>query len=264
MTLFQSLFLGIVQGLGEFLPISSSAHLILLPRFMRWPDQGLAFDVALHLGTLAGVIIYFWKDLAVFIRSFLNPSDPGLARERRLAGQILLATLPGALAGLALEQKVESVFRSPHLIGWTLIGLGVLLALADYTNRGTKSLTEITWGAAAALGVAQAFALVPGVSRSGITITAALFLGIGRYSAARFSFLMSIPIIAGAGVLKFKEILGSPDKLALFVGFTGAALSGFLAIWFLLRYVQTRRYTPFVIYRWLLGALVLLNLRHFQ
>jgi undecaprenyl-diphosphatase len=260
----QSLVLGIVQGLGEFLPISSSAHLILVPSYMHWPDPGLAFDVALHLGTLAAVVLYFWKDLAGFGTAFLHYSNEDYEPQRRLVGHILIATVPGAVAGLLLEHKAETVFRSPALIGCTLIGLGVLLFIADLRTSGFKKLANIDWKIALIIGAAQAFALIPGVSRSGVTITVALFLGMERPSAARFSFLMSIPIIAGAGVLKFKQILMSPDKLALLTGFTGAAVFGFFAIWLLLRYVQNHRYTPFVLYRWALGAFVLLNLAKFQ
>jgi undecaprenyl-diphosphatase len=260
----QTLILGIVQGLGEFLPISSSAHLILVPRYMHWEDPGLAFDVALHLGTLLAVLLYFGKDLVRYVQALLRPSDPTLAADRKLVWLIAAATVPGAIAGLLLEHKAETLFRSPFLIACTLIGMGAVLGLADYLDRGDRTLLQITWPMAVALGLAQALALVPGVSRSGATITLALFMGIQRQEAARFSFLMSIPIIAGAGVLKFKEILLSPDKLALATGFTGAAISGFIAIWFLMRYVQRHRYTPFVLYRWALGAFVLLNLARFN
>ncbi len=259
----QSLVLGITQGLGEFLPISSSAHLILLPRFMKWPDQGLPFDVALHLGTLLAVTVYFWKDLTNLALAWIQPKDPARSGDRLLGLQVLVATVPGAVAGLLLEHKIETLFRSPHLIGWTLIILGVLLATADGLTRGHKSLGDLSWGMAMAIGAAQALALIPGVSRSGITITTALFLGMERRSAARFSFLMSVPIIAGAGVLKFKEILLSPDHIALLCGFLGAAVSGFFAIWALLKYVQKNRYIPFAVYRWALGAFVLLNLDKF-
>jgi undecaprenyl-diphosphatase len=263
MNYLQTLVLGLVQGLGEFLPISSSAHLVLVPRYMHWPDPGLAFDVALHLGTLLAVVLYFWKDLVVFLQSLLQPNNPALAQERKTVAYLLIATVPGALAGLILEHKAETVFRSPALIAGALIALGAVLLLADRTSRGDKTLFQMTWPMALILGVAQGLALIPGVSRSGITITVALFLGLHRQEAARFSFLMSIPIIAGAGVLKFKEILLSPDPAALGVGFAAAAVSGFFAIWFLLRYVQNHRYTPFVAYRWILGAFVLLNLSHF-
>jgi undecaprenyl-diphosphatase len=261
---FQAFILGIVQGLTEFLPISSSAHLTLLPRVFRWTDPGLAFDVAMHLGTLAAVVLYFWKDILQLAKSLLNPSDPKLASDRRLVGYILLATIPGAIAGFLLEDIAETAFRSPLLIAFALMGLGALLAIADYTNRGTKSLFDLNWRMALLLGCAQALALIPGVSRSGVTITAALFIGLARPNAARFSFLMSLPIITGAGLLKFKEILIIPERTALLVGFAAAALSGFFAIWILLRYVQNHRYTPFVLYRWALGLLILLNLNKLQ
>ncbi len=240
----QSLFLGMVQGLTEFLPISSSAHLILVPRFLDWPDSGLAFDVSLHLGTLAGVLAYFWKDL--------------LHLKRPLLIKLALATLPAALLGLLLESTIESSFRSPHLIAFTLIGAGLLLAAADSKGSGSREISQITLGQALLIGLAQSAALVPGVSRSGATITAALFMGFVRRDAARFSFLMSIPIIAGAGGLKINEILASPDHVSMVAGFAGAALSGFLAIWGLMRYVQSKRFTPFVIYRCLLGLFILL------
>jgi undecaprenyl-diphosphatase len=263
-TLLQTVVLGLVQGLGEFLPISSSAHLVLVPSYMHWPDPGLAFDVALHLGTLLAVVLYFWRDLSQYARSLIRRNDPSLAADRRLVGQLLLATIPGAVIGFLLEHKAETVFRSPQLIAIALIVLGVFLLVADYLSPGRRSIHEMTNGLALAIGLAQGLALIPGVSRSGVTITVALFLGFRRPDAARFSFLMSIPIIAGAGVLKFKEILLSPDKLALAAGFGAAAVSGFIAIWFLMRYVQRHRYTPFVIYRWVLGALVLMNLGKFQ
>jgi undecaprenyl-diphosphatase len=255
--------LGAVQGLGEFLPISSSAHLILVPRYFGWEDGGLAFDVALHLGTLLAVTVYFWKDLWQLVLSVLNPVDPGRAADRRLVGLLILATVPGAIIGLALEHRVETVFRSPHLVAWTLIGMGIGLFVVDYLFNGQKTMKEMTWPLALVLGIAQGVAVVPGISRSGITITMALMLGFHRRDAAKFSFLLSIPIIAGAGVLKFKDILHSPDKVGLILGFSGAALFGFLAIGFLLRYVQTRRYTPFAVYRCLLGAYVLTHLAHF-
>ena len=263
-TSLQALYMGILQGLAEFLPISSSAHLILAPMYFHWPDPGLAFDVALHLGTLLALLVYFWKDIAQFIDALIKPNNPALAPERRLLGLVALATVPGAIAGLLLEHKAETVFRSASLIAWAMIGLGAILALADYLGHGNKPLTDMTWGMALGIGVAQSLALIPGVSRSGITITLGLFLGLNRRDAARFSFLMSIPIIAGAGLLKSKEILLSPDKGALLIGFTGAAVFGLLAISVLMRYVQNHRYTPFVLYRWILGALVLLNLSKFQ
>lgn len=262
--IFQKLVLGVVQGLAEFLPVSSSAHLILVPRLFHWPDFGLAFDVALHMGTLAAVIVYYGKDLWKLASSVLKFSDPSLAGDRRLVGYLILATIPGAAVGLALEQKVETVFRSPFLVAWTLMGLAVTLYMADRFLSGDKQLSDITWRRALVLGFAQSLAIVPGISRSGITITVALALGFSRKEAARFSFLMSVPIIAGAGLLKAPEIFKSPDHLGILVGFLGAAVTGFLAIWVLIRYVQTHRFTPFVIYRFALGIFILLNLPKFH
>jgi undecaprenyl-diphosphatase len=244
----QSVVLGIVQGLTEFLPISSSAHLILIPYFFHWEDPGLAFDVALHLGTLVGVVGYFWQDLWDLI---LAPA------QRRTLGFLIVATVPGAVAGLLFEHKVETVFRSPHLIAWTLILLGVVLALADWYCKGEKKIPNLTWKTALAIGISQGLALVPGVSRSGITITTALAMGFERREAARFSFLLSVPIIAGAGLLKFKAILLSPNKMALGAGFLCSAIAGYFAIWALMKYVQTRSYLPFVVYRWVLGLSIL-------
>ncbi len=262
--LFQKFILGVVQGLAEFLPVSSSAHLILIPRLFHWTDFGLAFDVSLHLGTLAAVIVYYWKDLWKLAVSIIKFSDPSLAGDRRLVGYLILATIPGALVGLALEHKVETVFRSPFLVAWTLMGLAIALYAADRFLSGDKKLSDITWRTALVLGVAQSLAIVPGISRSGITITVALALSFSRKEAARFSFLMSVPIIAGAGLLKAPEIFRSPDQLGILVGFLSAAVTGFLAIWVLIRYVQTHRYTPFVLYRLALGLFILFNLSKFH
>jgi undecaprenyl-diphosphatase len=262
-TAWHKLILGAIQGLGEFLPISSSAHLILVPKYFGWQDFGLAFDVALHLGTLLAVTVYFWKDLTRLAQSVLRPGQPGGEADRRLVGLLLLATVPGAIAGMILEHRVETVFRSPHLVAWTLIGMGLVLMTADYFFSGKKTVAEITVPMALMIGMAQGIAVVPGISRSGITITMALILGLKRRDAAYFSFLLSIPIIAGAGMLKSKEIFYTADKTGLLLGFAGATVFGFFAIGFLLRYVQTRRYTPFAIYRILVGAFVLSRLGDF-
>jgi undecaprenyl-diphosphatase len=254
---FHALVLGIVQGLTEFLPISSSAHLILIPSYLGWEDPGLAFDVALHLGTLAGVLIYFWKDLVHLATNLDQP------KERNTVIYLIVATIPGALAGLLLEHKVETVFRSPALIAGVLIAMGTLLGVADWLAKGNKTISDLNIGSAIGLGLSQGFALIPGVSRSGVTITTALGLGLERREAAKFSFLMSIPIIAGAGVLKSKAIMHSPDKVALGVGFLAATVAGLFAIWLLFKIIETKRYIPFVVYRWALGIFVLLNLSHF-
>ncbi len=260
----QKIILGVVQGLTEFLPVSSSAHLILIPNFFRWTDPGLAFDVALHLGTLAAAVVYLWEDLRNLALGVLRFSDESLAPQRRLLLNLVLATVPGAVAGLLLEHKAEEAFRSPALIGWTLLGMGLVLGAGDRKGGGTRTAAEISPAMALLIGAAQAFALIPGVSRSGATITTALFLGFRREEAARFSFLMAVPIIAGAGILKMPQILHAADKAGLAAGFIASALAGFVAIWLLMRYVQTRRYTPFVAYRVALGLSVLLGLRYFQ
>jgi undecaprenyl-diphosphatase len=262
--IFQAVVLGVIQGLAEFLPVSSSAHLVLAPRYFGWTDPGLAFDVALHLGTLAAVVAYFWKDLVKLASAVVQPSDPAKAEDRRTALYLIMATIPGAIAGLLLEHKAETVFRSAALIAGALIALGLALAIADWFCKGDRKIKDLTIGSALGMGIAQAFALIPGVSRSGVTITIGRALGMERQEAARFSFLMSFPIIAGAGLLKFKQILHSPDKIALAAGFVSAAISGLFAISLLMRYVQRHRYTPFVLYRWALGAFVLLNLSRFQ
>lgn len=173
------------------------------------------------------------------------------------------AAEPGAIAGFLLEKKADTLFRSPTLIAIDLIILGLLLGLADWFCAGKRTIKDLTVISAIGIGLAQSLALIPGVSRSGITITVALALGLERREAARFSFLMSIPIIAGAGMLKFKQILHSPDHLALAAGFLASAVFGLLSISALMRYVQNKTYTPFVLYRWALGAFVLLNLSKF-
>jgi undecaprenyl-diphosphatase len=210
------------------------------------------------------VLAYFWKDLAAFLKAALHPADSQLSLERKTIWNLIIATIPGAIAGLLLEHKAENAFRSPFLIAVALIAMGVLLLIADLTGKGRKSMADLSWRMAFLIGISQGLALIPGVSRSGATITLALFMGLERSEAARFSFLMSIPIIAGAGMLKLKEILLAPDQTVLIVGLASAAISGFLAIWVLMHYVQRNRYTPFVLYRWALGLFVLLNLAHFQ
>ncbi|MFA5976174.1 MAG: undecaprenyl-diphosphatase UppP [Elusimicrobiota bacterium] len=258
-----SFALGVLQGLTEFLPVSSSAHLALFPRFFGWTDPGLAFDVALHLGTLAGVVAYFRKELWRFVEGLLHFNDSAYEQERRTVLFLLLATVPGALAGFLFEQKVETVFRNPKLIAIVLIVMGVALGFMDRFFAGQKRITDLSVTTAVGVGMAQALALMPGVSRSGITITVALALGFAREEAAHFSFLLSIPIIAGAGIFKSRELWLSPEKGPLVVGFLGAAVAGLAAIAILMRYVQKHRYTPFILYRWALGTFVLLNLSRF-
>ncbi len=260
MTAGQAVVYGIVQGLGEFLPISSSAHLVLLPWLLGWKDPGLAFDVALHLGTLVALVAFFWRDLLRLARAWLASvverkvgDDP----ERRLAWGIALASVPGAAAGLLLEDYAETTLRAPALIAGTLIGMGLLLHAADRFCPKRKRLGELTVPNTFLIGVAQALALVPGVSRSGATISAARALGATRDAAARFSFLLSAPIVVGAGLLKTPGMIAGGLDTALLAGVVTSAVVGYLAIRYLLAYVQTRDYGVFVYYRVALGLAVL-------
>jgi undecaprenyl-diphosphatase len=263
MPVWQAVILGIVQGLGEFLPISSSAHLVLVPWVMGWKDPGLAFDVALHWGTLVAVLFVFWRDWLVLVKA-------GLASlvERRLAGDpkrqlfwaLLVATVPGALLGKLLAHKAEEEFRSPLLIAGTLALMGVLLFLADRFGHKKREMEQMGFGEALAIGLAQACALVPGVSRSGSTISLGLAFGFTRESIARFSFLMSTPIIFGAGLVKLPALVaniqGHPKDgdvqvsvAALLAGMLAAALVGTLVIKWILRFLKTEGYLVFAVYR---------------
>jgi undecaprenyl-diphosphatase len=261
MSLFQAIVLGIVQGLTEFLPVSSSAHLALIPWAFGWQDPGLAFDVSLHFGTLLAVLWFFSDEWIRLIRSALSIVTTRRldTPEKRRVIFLIIATIPGGIAGLLLERYAESYFRSPTLIAVVLIVLGLILWLADKVAPQQRSMDDMTWGQALALGVAQCFALVPGVSRSGSTITAGRALGFNRESAAVFSFLMSMPITAGAALKEVPKALHQHGLSAeLLVGVLASALSGWLAITVLLRYVSRHSYGIFAVYRVLLGIGVLL------
>ncbi|CEP67026.1 Undecaprenyl-diphosphatase UppP [Moorella glycerini] len=253
MNVVQAVILGLVQGLGEFLPISSSAHLVLLPWFFRWPDQGLTFDVALHLGTLIAVVAYFWRDLIELVIC-------GLFQPRSLDGRLfwylIVASIPGAIFGYLLEDQVGTVFRSPLLIALTLTLMGIGLWWADRVGRKTRQMEDITLADSIIVGISQALAIIPGVSRSGITMSAGLLTGMKRETAARFSFLMSVPIIAGAALLQLKDLTPAAINLPFILGVLTAAVVGFLAIKFLLQYLRYGSYLLFTWYRILLALLV--------
>ena len=262
MNILHALVLGLVQGLGEFLPISSSAHLVIVPWLFNWPDPGLGFDVALHWGTLLGVLAYFREDIVRLVRGFwrsLLPStrDFGGDVHQRLAWLLLVASIPGAVIGKLLEEKAATVFRNPLLIALTLSGFGLVLLAADRWGRRTRQIDGITWRDALAIGFSQALAIIPGVSRSGSTIAAGLGLGLARADAARFSFLMSIPIIFGAGLVKIRHFGDGVTHAELAIGVIASAIAGFLAIRFLLRYVAGGDYRIFVWYRLAFAALIL-------
>jgi undecaprenyl-diphosphatase len=259
MTVFQAVVLGLVQGLAEFLPISSSAHLVLVPWVFRWPDPGLAFDVALHVGTLVAVLWYFrdeWVRLTQSAFALLRTRRVDTEEKRRLL-QIVVATIPAAIGGLLLEDYAESTFRSPTLIAITLMVMGVVLWAADRYAPRDRPLGSMTLRDAVLIGLAQVFALVPGVSRSGSTMTAGRALRLDRQAAAMFSFLMSMPITAAAAVLKVPALLRSDDLTMLVVGILASAASGWLAIAVLLRYLSKHSFGVFALYRLALGALIL-------
>ena len=259
MSSFQAFVLGVVQGLGEFLPISSSGHLIVVPWLLGWPVQSLAFDVALHLGTLAAVLYAFLPDWLRLFGSGLRCAlrgRPFAEPEARQLWLIALASVPGAVAGLLLDDWAETTFRSPLLVACSMSALGALLLFAD-RRAGSASAAQVSLAHAVIIGCAQAMALVPGVSRSGATISAALLLGYARPEAARFSFLMATPITAGAALVKVPKLFAAGAPPALWIGMAAAAVFGFLAIRVLLGYVRTKDYRPFAFYRFGVTALVL-------
>jgi len=265
MLFWQIVVLALVQGLTEFLPISSSAHLILVPVLSDWPDQGLAFDVVVHLGTLTAVVWYFKKDviqLSVdWTQSCIKKQTVG---ESRLAWLVVLGTIPVGLAGLLLHDVVDNVLRSPLVIAWATIGFGLLLGFADYVGKKTNSVSEheLSWKNGIIIGFAQALALIPGTSRSGITMTAGLFVGLSRQGAARFSFLLSIPAILMAGGYKTLKLIqegNGIDWFSIGLGYFLSALSAYICIHYFLKMLERIGMTPFVIYR-LVQGLVLLYL----
>lgn len=294
MPLYQAIVLAVVQGLTEFLPISSTAHLWLVPWIMNWKDPGLTFDIALHAGTLVAVLGYFWRYWLEMIKMVLgiNP-DPSaaaagqdnpksaienrksvgpiamLGENRQLFWFLVIATIPGGIAGWRFEHAADQQLRSPFIIGAALIIVGLLMWAGERTGRRDHDLGHVSWLDSLIVGVAQAFAVIPGVSRSGSTMTAGLLRGMNRETAARFSFLLSTPIIAGACFKKALEIhhQGVPADMRLpFVfGIIVSAVVGYAVIAVLIRYLERRTFTVFVVYRLILGVVLLAlgwGLRH--
>jgi undecaprenyl-diphosphatase len=259
--------IGVVQGLTEFLPVSSSAHLIVLPRVLGWNDPFLnsaAFDVMLHLGSLAALLVYFWRDLWRLLGAWLHSiaeRSLGSDADRRLAWFLAISVVPAALLGALLEDFFDTAFRERiALVAVFLLAGAALLWLAERHGRRERGLDALRLRDAVAIGVAQALALFPGTSRSGITIAAGLLLGLEREAAARFAFLMGVPVIAGAGMWKLRELgagtAGGFDPLVLLAGMTAAALSGLLAISILLAYLRRNDTMPFVLYRVVFAAAI--------
>ncbi len=251
-SVFQAIVLGIVQGLTEFLPVSSSAHLILIPWILNWQDPGLAFDVALHLGTLLALLAFYWREWLDMGLSLAS----GNKLPRRLLFLLIIASVPGAIIGVLLEKQAETIFRAPVLIAGTMATLGLLLWAADAIGKKKRRIEDLTVLDAVLIGLSQALAIIPGVSRSGATITTARMLGIERADAANFSFLMATPIIAGAGMLEIHKLFHTGLAAQLGWGFAASAVFGLLAIVGLLRYLRTHTYRPFAIYRIVLAAIV--------
>lgn len=253
--------LALIQGITEFLPISSSGHLVLVPNLFGWPDQGLAFDVAVHLGTLLAVVIYFRQDVWLMSRDWTTSiitRQP--TSNSRLAWWVIFATLPAVAFGLFLNNGIEESLRDPLIIAATTIGFGALLWWSDVKGKQIRDEYSLRFKDIMIIGFAQALALIPGTSRSGITITAALMLGLTREAAAKFSFLLSIPIILGAGLLKTKDLLESTDPVqwnAMLGGFAISFISAYIVISLFLKWINKIGMAPFAWYRFALGALLI-------
>ena len=261
----QVIVYGIVQGLAEFLPISSSAHLEVLPRVLNWPDPGLEFDIALHVGTLLAVLGYFWKDWLQIIGGAFGiktGNNPELQRNPLLLWLLILGTIPGAIFGYLAKEKAENEWRNLMLIGTTMILFGVLMAVAERLGKQKRDLSGIGWLDSLIIGGSQALAAIPGVSRSGITLTAGLFRNLERDAAARFSFLLSTPLIAGAALvplLKFRKTGGIPHDMQMpfALGILVSAVTGAFVIRFFMKYVRRSSLFPFAVYRVLFGIIVI-------
>jgi undecaprenyl-diphosphatase len=271
MDIFQSIILGITQGLGEFLPISSTAHLILAPYFFGWQDPGLSFDVALHVGTLIAVMAFFWRDWVDIFKSAVNGifhtnyklkttclAGRQANYEPKLLWLLIIASVPGAIFGFLFDDYAEYVFRNPLLIAFTLSVVGLILYLVDKYAKHKKDINHISIKDAIWIGLSQAIAIIPGVSRSGATMTTGLALGLSRDQAARFSFLLSTPIIFGAAILKVPHLLQAGITLPIILGIIAAAVSGYLAIKYMLRFIQKVGYAPFFWYRLALAAIIVI------
>lgn len=254
MTLLQLAVLAIVQGITEFLPVSSSGHLILTSQVLGWQDQGLSIDIAVHAGTLLAVIVYLWRDI---LRILGGLAENGAESTRPLAGMIIVATIPVGIAGFVLHEVGQESLRDPEVIAWATLGFGILLFVADRFGMTLRRMEHMTWSSAIMIGVAQVLALIPGTSRSGITMTAARFMGFEREAAARFSLLLSIPVIAAAALLAGKDVYDSGDLALSQATLLAAGMSfvaAMFAIWLMMAWLKRATFTPFVIYRLILGV----------
>ncbi|MBN1136306.1 MAG: undecaprenyl-diphosphatase UppP [Anaerolineae bacterium] len=265
MSIFQAIILGLVQGATEFIPVSSSGHLVLVPWLLGWPAPGLVFDTMVHWGTLVAILAYFWRDWWVLITAWLR----GLVRwdwhdsNARLAWLLVIGSIPAAILGLLFEDWFESLFGEPAWVSFFLLVTAAILLLSERLShsRKTRTLANLRWPDALIIGLAQAAAIAPGISRSGATMSAGLVRGLDRPTAARFSFLLATPAILGAGLLQLVELSSTPNPLAqlplLVAGFLAALISGYACIWGLLRYLQRGKLIAFAIYCALVGTLCL-------
>jgi undecaprenyl-diphosphatase len=254
MDLLQAIVLGLVQGVTEFAPVSSSGHLVLVPWLLGWPAPGLVFGTVVHWGTLLAVVCYFWRDWWALIMAWLR----GFARwewhepKARLMWLLILGSVPAAVIGYLFEDFFERLFAEPGWVGFFLLVTATLLTVSERLGQRNRSIHDLRWADALVIGLGQAAAIAPGISRSGATIAAGLFRGVERAAAARFSFLLATPIIFGAGLFQLLDLFRAPDPMAqlpvLVAGFTAAAVSGYFCIWFLLRYLQRGRLYPFALY----------------
>jgi undecaprenyl-diphosphatase len=263
MTIEQIIVLAVVQGVTEFLPISSSGHLILVPQIMHWRDQGFVVDVMTHIGTLFAILIYFWRDVARIVKGALELLKGRVTPEGRLAIYIVLATIPAVAFGLFLKTVgYTDLERNVAVVAWNTILYGLLMLVADMVGSQDRNMSNMTLSSALLIGVAQALALIPGTSRSGVTITAGRFLGFNRPDAARFSFLLGIPAIAGAGVLTVGDALSSGETITMDAIYCAGLtfVAGLAAIAFLMALVKRVSLLPFVLYRMILGGFLLVLL----
>ena len=259
----RAVFLGLVQGLTEFLPISSSAHLAIIPQVIGWDDPGAAFTAVIQIGTELAVLLYFWRDIwtigSGWLRGVFSP-EARRAREWPMGWFIIIGSMPIVLLGIALKDVIERDFRSLWLIGATLIAFGVILGVADRVGGASRRIDDLTWSHAVLLGLAQAMALIPGVSRSGATISMGRFLGYERAAATRYAFLLAIPAVVGAGVFELREIPGGDNAYGVMPTIVATIVSfgvGLAVIHWLLKYVSTHSFLPFVVYRIGFGGLTL-------
>lgn len=259
----RAIFLGLLQGLTEFLPISSSAHLAIVPQVIGWDDPGAAFTAVIQIGTELAVLLYFWRDIWTIGRGWLRgvfSSEARREREWSMGWFIIIGSMPIVLLGVALKDVIERDFRSLWLIGCTLIGFGVVLGIADRIGRTTRRIDDLTWSHAVLLGLAQAMALIPGVSRSGATISMGRLLGYERAAATRYAFLLAIPAVVGAGLFELREIPGGDNAYGVMPTVVATIVSfgvGLAVIHWLLRYVSTHSFLPFVLYRIAFGGATL-------